>query len=152
MECLKNLINGITLGDNSVVGVVDTTDGREVLSDTNIANDGEAVFTTLSCFSDAVGGEQSEGFVENIDFRGEQYCFIYSKVGEDTGVMICGLVPRAALGKDAYAIAKIIVLIVLIAVVIAILVATFLTGGIVKEIQWTDGKTDGIHRTCGKRV
>lgn len=66
--------------------------------------------------------------------------------------MICGLVPRAALVKDAYAIAKIIVLIVLIAVVIAILVATFLTGGIVKEIQWTDGKTNGIHRTCGKRV
>ena len=107
MECLKNLINGITLGDNSVVGVVATTDGREILSDTNIANDGEAVFTTLPCFSDA---------------------------------------------KDAYAIAKIIVLIVLTAVVIAILVATFLTGGIVKEIQWTDGKTDGIHRTCGKRV
>ena len=135
MECLKNLVNGITLGDNSVVGVVATTDGREVLSDTNIASNGDAVFTTLPCFSDAVAGEQSEGFVENIAFRGEQYCFIYSKVGEDTGVMICGLVPRAALVKDAYAIAKIIVLIVLIAVVIAILVATFLTGGIVKEIN-----------------
>ena len=90
MECLKNLVNGITLGDDSVVGVVATTDGREVLSDTNIASDGDAVFTTLPCFSDA---------------------------------------------KDAYAIAKIIVLIVLIAVVIAILVATFLTGGIVKEIN-----------------
>lgn len=132
---IKEIVNGIDLGTGSVVGLI-TSDGREILSDgvSDKLINGGSVFNGLDCFGQAVAGADEYGVVPNVSIGGNNYYFLYSKV-EDTGVILCSLVPQSTLVEGADAMKVTTAVLILIACVVSFLVATFITISITKAIS-----------------
>lgn len=132
MQTMKNILGDVNLGTGSVVGFV-SGDGRAIMADSKDGTAPEVTLTDMECYKQAAASAEASGFNEDVDYNGENYCFVYSKIGE-TGAMLCGLVPKAVLLQDANAIRDVTILIVLIAGVIAAVIGTVMATGIGKTI------------------
>ncbi|MDF2941846.1 MAG: methyl-accepting chemotaxis sensory transducer [Herbinix sp.] len=123
IDTIKERLSQIDYGKGSILGFV-TEDGRETLSNTEETT----VFSGLNYYQKAVTGEQPGGYSYQ-DYNGEEYLFTYSKIGE-TGSMVCSLIPKSTILRQADSIKQLIVIFVLIAIVLAIIVGTIIAGGI----------------------
>lgn len=104
----------------------------------------ETIFTTESFYQDAQASEETSGS-SNVNYRGEPYLFLYSKIG-DTGAMICSLMPLSVISSQADNIKQTTVIIVIIACIIAILIAFVMSTNINKTL----GKINSVLRRAAK--
>ncbi len=110
-------------GDGSISGFL-TSDGREI----NSLSKENTIFSSLPIYKDITAKALTKGY-DYIDYQGEAYLFLYSRI-DTSGSMICGLIPKALITKQADDIKLITMLLVIVASLIAILIGTFMATGI----------------------
>ncbi len=113
-DTVTKALESLSWGDGSYSGFI-TPDGREI----NNSSAGDSIFTTQSFYEAAVKSEKMSDY-RNVTFQGKEYAFVYAKT-QTSGSMICGLIPRALIQKQASDIRVITIWIVVIAVIIAAL-------------------------------
>jgi methyl-accepting chemotaxis protein len=123
MEEIMNVLKDIDTADGSIIGFV-TPDGREEITDENL----KGVFTEAKYYNDAVASEEPSDYTY-VKYDGKSYLFLYSKVDE-TGSMVCALVPKAEILKQSRAIRDLSAVFITIACIIAIILGTLIAGGI----------------------
>ncbi|TCL57573.1 methyl-accepting chemotaxis sensory transducer with Cache sensor [Kineothrix alysoides] len=127
-EIIMNAISGIDMGSGSIVGFV-SGDGREILAGT----DETEVFCQLPYYQNSLESEDVNGsFYETFD--GNEYLYLYSKIG-GTGAMVCALVPKTSIIKQADEIKQLNIIFVTIACILAAVIGTIIAAGIGKTIK-----------------
>ena len=122
-EAIYDRINNFEWGKGSISGFI-TADGRELTS----SGLDKTVFVNQDFYQNAVKKSELHGS-EYVKYQKEEYLFIYSKI-DNSGAMICGLIPKDIILKQAYDIKRITIIIVIIASLTAILIGTVLSIGI----------------------
>lgn len=126
-----------------------TQDGREVMDRIRSVSEEkkkevseEVVFRPIisqeSFYKEALAAEEPAG-LKNVDFRGEEYLFLYSKIG-DTGAMLCSLIPKSTINSQADNIKQVTIILVIIACIVAIVTAAILSLGIDRTIRGVNVK------------
>ncbi|MDD4113408.1 MAG: methyl-accepting chemotaxis protein [Herbinix sp.] len=143
---INKILADLSFDASGYIGFI-TPDGREVIdqSSKEVPMDpSETIFTTESFYQDAQASEETSGS-SNVNYRGEPYLFLYSKIG-DTGAMICSLMPLSVISSQADNIKQTTVIIVIIACIIAILIAFVMSTNINKTL----GKINSVLRRAAK--
>ncbi len=125
---IAETLDEIDYGEGSILGFV-TVDGKETLSNT----DELTVFSELPYYKESVLNEEMDGHSYQT-YNNQDYIYVYSKVG-DTGSMVCALVPKVTITRQADSIKMLIVVFTLFASIIAILAGTIIAGGIGSAIS-----------------
>ena len=105
MEAVKEPLTNMTFGENSYKAVV-TKDGREIILQETIGEDGETVEQDIAdpIFVDTefyqTSLEAKEAGSAEVRYNGKKYLYVYAPVG-DTGIMLCGLIPNSNLTSEA---------------------------------------------------
>jgi len=124
-DSVKELLRDLILGEGSIAAFV-TPNGREIVTEYLEEGEesafaaGEAVLYNEAFFQECVQSGESIGHME-VDFRDREYLFVYGIV-QDSGAVICMLVPSEMVTGQADQIGWI----TFVMVVIAILVAGFI--------------------------
>lgn len=143
METVQEVLKNLEFDETGILGIV-TKDGKEIGTDTSeqepavtetVGSDGseEPIFTDKTFYEEALEAEEMKGS-KLVQYNNEPYLFMFSKLG-DTGAMICGLVPRATILKQADSIKNITILVVIIATFIAVGIAVLISTGISNTIK-----------------
>ncbi|BCJ96231.1 methyl-accepting chemotaxis protein [Anaerocolumna cellulosilytica] len=122
-EKVLEVLEGMDSKDGSIYGLV-TADGRETLTDPELQN----VFTDKEYFQKLSETEEKHGYSYQT-YDGEEYLFTYSKIGK-TGAMVCSLIPKAAILRQADSIKSMTLIFVALASVFALLVGILMSTGI----------------------
>jgi methyl-accepting chemotaxis protein len=120
---IVDTLSDIDYGKGCILGFI-TGDGRETLSN----NDKKPVFADLDYYKDSIKSEKKNGYSYQ-SYKGGEYLYTYSKVGE-TGAMVCALIPKSTILKQADSIRQLILVFVLLASILAVIVGTIIAGGI----------------------
>ncbi|WMJ87319.1 methyl-accepting chemotaxis protein [Anaerocolumna sp. MB42-C2] len=148
-EEITKFLKKLELGKGSIVGLV-TPDGSEILtedmggSEKNDGIEGTAAaeisdknkdfqFNSQNYYKESMKSEALTGS-KYIKYKSEDYLYLYSKIG-DTGVTICGLVPKASFMQQANDIKNITVIVVLLACLIAAGIGMYLSFGIGRSLN-----------------
>lgn len=107
-----------------------TPDGREITAE---GENDEAYFYGQDFYKEAVKASENTGF-NYINIEGTDKFFIYSKIGTE-GSMLCTLIPKSVILKQAEGIKTVTLIVVIIAIIIAILSGIILAGGIGTAIR-----------------
>lgn len=129
-ETINRILADLSFEASGYLGFI-TPDGREIIDQTNKEVPVEAdeiIFTDKTFYKEAVESNETYGSFE-VEFKGEPYLFLYSKVG-DTGSIICSLTPISVINSQANNIKRTTVLFVIIACLIAIVTAIILSTNI----------------------
>ncbi len=146
---ITKFLKKLELGKGSIVGLV-TPEGSEILtedlgaSEKNEEKETAAAvvisdknkdfqFTSQNYFKESMKSEASTGS-KYVRYHSEDYLYLYSKIG-DTGVIICGLVPKVSFMQQANDIKSITVILVLIACLIAAGIGMYLSFGIGRSLK-----------------
>ncbi|MBE5966382.1 MAG: methyl-accepting chemotaxis protein [Lachnospiraceae bacterium] len=133
MDINQNMVSetlrSLELPEGSVVAFI-SPDGREI---TGEGVTEEALFVDKTFYEYAKSGEEKNNN-KTVDFKGKNYMFIYSKIGE-TGAMVGALVPSAALTNKANSIKLMTVAIVIIASLIAGFIGVTVSSGMDKAMK-----------------
>ncbi len=138
MEAVQEILYNLKFDKTGLLRIV-TADGKEIQPTAEIANTmvtdaiTNPIFTTEGFYKEAFESETNEGH-KLVKYKNEQYLFVYSKIGE-TGAMICGLVPKTTILRQADSIKNITIIIVLISTFIAASIACIISAGIDKVIK-----------------
>lgn len=120
-------ISQLKIGTDSIVGFV-TQDGKEALHGTSEKN----IFADLPYFKDVSNSTKESDYSFQL-YKGKEYLFLYSKVG-NTGATICALVPKSEILQKANEIKSLVIVFVLIACALATLIGIAIAAGIGLEI------------------
>ncbi len=126
-KTFDSILQNINFDETGMLGIV-TGDGKEIL----ITKSQEAVFLDKAFYQEAMEGTAANGS-QYVNFGGGKYLFMHSKIG-DSGAMICALVPKSTILRQADDIRAFTLLIVIIASIIAILTGFLISNGINKAI------------------
>ncbi len=160
---ITKFLGKLELGDGSIVGII-TPDGSEILTVNdgradnepeagNTANrtaevpksedqvteisldssNGEFNFSKQDYYLASMESEDTAGS-KYVKYNSQDYLYLYSKIG-NTGVTICGLVPKASFMKQANDIKVITVILVALACLIAVSIGMYLSGGIGRSLK-----------------
>lgn len=125
---IKKALSQMNFGEGSIVGFV-TGDGYETLVNTKKTK----VFSNTSYYKKAIA--DSKPFNHSYEtYKGKDYLFLYSKVS-DSGALLCAMVPKSTILKQANEIKDLSRIFILIACAITLLIGMTLTGSIGKEIS-----------------
>lgn len=124
---ITKALSQMNFGEGSIVGLV-TGDGYETLVNT----DKTKVFVNSSYYKKAVADKKPFNYSYE-KYKGNDYLFLYSKVS-DTGAVLCAMVPKSTILKQANEIKDLSRIFILIACAITLLIGMILTGSIGKEI------------------
>lgn len=133
---LKNIINllsEVKVSDDAVISLI-TRDGREIIVGNDETQESNLSIVSLSDYQEIIKNPEREKGYEYINTNETNYLFLYSKVG-NTGLMLCGLVPKDTILAAANNIKNVTVAIVIIAALIAILIGIMISSGISKTIN-----------------
>jgi methyl-accepting chemotaxis protein len=125
---IVSMLSQFNYGEGSLIGLV-TGDGREVLTNTNQAS----VFTDLPYYQVSSAGEEIQGYSYEA-FQDKDYLYLYNKVG-DTKAMVCALIPKSTIIKQASQIKTLCLIFVSIASILAVLIGIVIAGGIAGAIS-----------------
>lgn len=158
-EEITDFLKKLELGEGSIVGII-TPDGSEILTEndgkdadepedsktdavkpeeqavTEVSlddGDSEFNFSKQSYYLDSMKSEAAAGS-EYVKYQSHDYLYLYSKIG-NTGVTICGLVPKASFMKQADDIRIITLILVALACLIAVSTGMYLSGGIGRSLK-----------------
>lgn len=160
-EEIINFLKKLELGNGSIVGIV-TFDGSEIISandkksepdkgdttsDTakaetqtsdntaestaNLTNDFS--FSKQSYYTDSIQSKNMSGS-KYVKYNNQDYLYLYSKIG-DTGITICGLVPKTSFMHQANDIKSFTVLLVGLACLIAFAIGMYLSNNIGRSLK-----------------
>lgn len=138
VDSVKDILTGLDFDKSGFLAVV-TADGKEITADESLTDkstkDGsmKAAFSGEEFYQKASTSEELSGS-EYIDYKGNTYLFMYSKIGE-TGAMVCALIPKSTIISQADNIKKVTILIAIFAIIIAAAIAFAISQGITKTIK-----------------
>lgn len=160
-ESVEGLLQDLILGEGSVAAFV-TPNGREIV--TQYSEEGvysvfggeETVLYNEPFYQECIQSEEDIGHKE-VDFRGKEYLFVYGIV-EDSGAVICMLVPSEMVTGQADQIKWITFAMVVIAILVAGFIGVTITisiRGNMKRIstgleQVADGDLTGSVKVSGR--
>ena len=127
-DTIKDIIDDTQLDDTGILAFV-SGDGKEI---SNNNTEGIA-FSNQTFYQIALESKDAQGS-DYVNINGKSYLFMFSKM-EDTGAMICFLIPEATITGQANGIKNMTVLIVIIACLIAIFIGIFISTGIDRAIK-----------------
>lgn len=138
---VDKFLGELNLGKNSFVGLV-MQDKNEILIQSYDQNETQTdntrsidfVFSDQEYYKKSVDSEQLFGS-EYVDYQGQEHLFMYRKIG-DTGVTICGMVPKTSFMQQANDIRSTTVIVVLIACIVAVTIGFFISNGIGRTIKY----------------
>lgn len=146
-EAIGEFIQGINLGEGSIVGLV-TKNGRELVcrNEGENAEDAaaaaeESVFFSQSFFP-AADAEELSGSME-VGYNGKDYMFFYGR-SEASGCTICALVPTEVIIGQAEAIKSITVALVIVACIVVVAVGILIVIGIQKNMKRIAGALEEV--------
>ncbi len=147
-ETVNNILANLNFDKSGYLGLV-TPDNREIIDFSNKDKDtsvvdgagAEPVFLNETFYQEALASEEASGS-KFVDYKGESYLFMYSKIGE-TGSTLCALMPKATINSQADSIKQVTYIIVILAIIVAIAIAFLLSTTITRTIQ-------GINKTLQK--
>lgn len=137
-EPVREILSGIDFGEGSIVGMV-TADGREIVcenlgeNETSKIPEGSAAFYGQEFYENVRASEIAED-AQVIDYFGKEYMFVYS-VSEESGIMVCSLVPMHTVIGQAKDIKTVTIAMVLIACIIAGAVGIIIASGIQRNMK-----------------
>ncbi len=128
-ETMTKELESLNLGEGSISGFI-TSDGREIVS---VEDKSDSIFLSQDFYWDAFdsGSASSASYVY---YNGREYLFIYSRV-DSSNAMVCTLVPKTIIEKQAGDIKRITLGFVIIACMVAIFIGTIMATGIEKTIK-----------------
>ncbi|WP_246241097.1 methyl-accepting chemotaxis protein [Anaerocolumna sedimenticola] len=129
LPAIKTPLKTIDLPKGSQYAFI-TADGREIISE---GDNTKAIFYGQDFYNKAVKAAENTG-LQYTNYQGKANLFIYSKVG-DTGSMLCTLIPKSVIIKQADGIKTVTVIVVILAIIIAFLVGVILASGIGSTIH-----------------
>jgi methyl-accepting chemotaxis protein len=146
---INRFLDRLSLGTGSYIGLI-TSDGTEIVTkDTGKQTDknkeqidevpskdedgSEFSFLTSKFYQDSINSNDFNGS-EYVKYNSKEYLYVYSKIG-NTGITLCGLVPKSSFTKEANDIKLVTIILVAIACVIAMTLGTAISSGIVKCIK-----------------
>ena len=91
------------------------------------------IFSNNKFYKEALQGQEKEGS-DFVPYKNKSHLFMYSKIG-DTGVMLCGLVPKASIMSQADSIKNLTIVVALISIIVAVAIAIFISLGIDNAIK-----------------
>jgi len=127
-DMIKTILARLDLGAGSATGFI-TNSTKEVMN----GDIKDFEFNKESFYQNSLLSENGNGS-EYVKHNGKEYFYMYSKVG-NTGSVVCAMVPKASIMKQAKNIKHITFIIVVLACVFAIFIATIITTGIDKTIK-----------------
>lgn len=132
MHMVESMLEDLNFGEGSIVGLI-TEDGCEITT----LDLQEPVFTNQE-FYQAVLANQNTSDSMYCEYGGSEYLFVYSRV-EESGAIICAMVPKVMILNQASDIKTLTVFFVFIASVIAVvtgaLIASKISGAIKKIMR-----------------
>lgn len=133
---IKELLQELDLGKGSIVGMV-TSGGRELIcenlekDEASIVPEGEKVFFGQEFFPSA---DMENKGSSKIKYQNKDYMFIYSR-SEESGIMICSLVPLHTITGQAEDIRRMTVGMVILACIVAVVIGVMIAAGIQKNMR-----------------
>lgn len=120
--------------DETSVAALVTPDGREIIvsGEKSKLNTQDGVFFGYDYYTNAV--EKGEGGHSYVNVDGKKQLFVYMPV-EDTGLMLCVLVPQSTILSTANSIRMLTVIMVLMSVIIALFIGMKLSRSIGIEVN-----------------
>lgn len=143
---IETFLGGLELGESSIVGLI-TQDGKEIIikDDTTKASDAsssEFSFINQTFYKKAIQGEDSSRS-DYVELQSEEYLFMYSKIG-NTGMIICGLTPKASFMKQANEIQSTTIIVVTLACLVAVTIGIVVSNGIGKALKRINRRLQSI--------
>lgn len=133
-DAILKLLNKTDFGQGSISGVV-TKDGKEVLKGDYPQ---DYTFTGQNFYKEALESSDESG-LKYVDFNNNKYLFIFQKM--DIGnVMICSLIPKTEVLKQAESVKIITIILVALGAVIALGIGSVMASGISKTIRTANEK------------
>lgn len=154
MSAITNVMTDIELPTGSYLSVV-TGDGREIcyhdayaekLGDKLIADSSNAtsletvgitaeeMISQQSFYQDAIQSEETSGYYY-VDYKGKKQLFVYNKLTDDTGFVVCSLIPRDEIVSQAVSIRNICAFLLILAILVAFSMGFFVSRSYSKAIK-----------------
>lgn len=162
-EAIQDFLAELTMGEGSYAAFV-TENGREIVVTNQAEGASAAAVNDVSLYQEAFYQECVEQSLatgeavgnREVSFQGQEYLFIYSRE-EDTGAMICMLVPSSTVTGQADQIKMITIMMVVLAMLVAGVIGVTITVSIrsnMKRIskgleQVADGNLTGHVKVSG---
>lgn len=131
METTSHVLSNISLPKGSTVAFI-SADGREITPYGSVNNNS---FVGNSFYKDCIKAKTAYG---HNTVNNKKDMFIYSKIN-DTGAMVCALIPYSSITSQANSIKYLTITIVLIAFIITVLFGLFITLAIGRSIKAITG-------------
>jgi methyl-accepting chemotaxis protein len=125
---LLDMFTEYDLGEGSIMAFI-TNEGREVVKGSE-----EGVFAQQSFYKSVIESEETNGFSYQT-YNGEEYLFLYSKVG-DMGSTICALIPKSTILDQVSGVKTLNITFVTIAIIFALATVAFVAGGVSVAISF----------------
>ncbi|CUH92787.1 methyl-accepting chemotaxis protein [Herbinix luporum] len=129
MDTIKEVLRDFEFDKTGIVGFV-TPDGKEIIAtaksgkvEVTLAD--KPIFSNNKFYKEALQGQEKEGS-DFVPYKNKSHLFMYSKIG-DTGVMLCGLVPKASIMSQADSIKNLTIVVALISIIVAVAIAIFIS-------------------------
>ncbi len=129
---IEAFLKGLELGENSIVGLV-TEDGKEIIIKNSNSEEGAQVitdfnFSSQDYYAEAVNSEEVI-YSKAVNLKSDEHLFMSSKIG-DTGISICGLVPKSSFMQQANEIRFITIIVVVLASLLSVIIGFLIANGI----------------------
>ena len=124
---IESTLKSALASDNSLSALI-TSDGREIMVNSDNVNLESDIFRTQDFCEKAIGSDKESSY-EYVKMDGKTYLFVYSHVS-DTGATIMTLIPESDIVKSVVTIRVVTIVFVLLGVVIALIIGIIMAGGI----------------------
>lgn len=133
-EKLQELIDGINLGEGSIVGIV-TMNGKEIIHRNGdvLTDDGRPVFAGRDYYRDILSNKGLFG-TEEIKYMDNE-CILFYSILNETGIVIVGMVPISIVTSEASGIWALTLILVVIALIVVMAVAFVISANIQKNVE-----------------
>ena len=133
-ERLQELIDGINLGEGSIVGIV-TMNGKEIIHRNGdvLTDDGRPVFAGRDYYRDILSNKGLFG-TEEIKYMDNE-CILFYSILNETGIVIVGMVPISIVTSEASGIWALTLILVVIALIVVMEVAFVISANIQKNVE-----------------
>lgn len=126
-EIMKTLTN-VNFGEGSIISFI-SGDGKETTTGTGSTD----LFTDLPYFKASMSEPNVNGYSYET-YNGKDYLYSFDKIGE-TGAVLCALIPKSTITRQADNIKSIILIFVVLACILAVLIGSVISIGIGKAIS-----------------
>ena len=120
---LQEILGGLDFGENAVIALI-APDGKEIGRDGAEKND---FFEGKDYYESSRDGEAAQGY-SYVRVKGKSYLYVFSKI--NNGAMLCALVPRQYILREAVSIRNLTVFLIILAVGLNLLLGFYLSRNI----------------------